>query len=235
MFRPPWQWPQTDVRVIGANKRFFVHTVYISMSRQLTVDGDLNELPTLFYCKSNANNQKYVIIDSAESKTRKRKYPFFRKYFASQIDTQQVERRIVSMLYKQHNKKLLRIYRVTRTYYDAELLVTHHNDTSQQVKEIEENLDALHSLGIVYVDLKGDNMGYSTTDKRWKIFDFDSSGLVNKAGQWTVEAPYHYKYKTVCNMFTEPKVADIYNTPKCSIPPLEIDTILFHTWSKTRP
>jgi hypothetical protein len=38
--------------------------------------------------------------------------------------------------------------------------------------------DFLQGLGIMYVDWKLDNIGKSLIDGKYKLFDFDASGLV---------------------------------------------------------
>jgi hypothetical protein len=52
--------------------------------------------------------------------------------------------------------------------------------------------DFLQSLGIMYMDWKFDNIGRSK-DGLYKLFDFDSSGLINTTtSEWLLE-PLHIK------------------------------------------
>ena len=60
-------------------------------------------------------------------------------------------------------------------------------------RDLEAALSQLHSLCIVYIDLHIGNVGWSTKDQCWKIFDFDHSGILkNDAGvcledEWEIE------------------------------------------------
>ncbi len=62
--------------------------------------------------------------------------------------------------------------------YGAEMLIPYHNDESTKATDIWAALQQLHSIGIIYADMKSDNMGYSVTDQCWKLFDFDGCGIV---------------------------------------------------------
>lgn len=114
---------------------------------------------------------------------------FFRKMITS--DTERV---IASLLLNTNVPNVVRVYRVTDTHYDAELLVPYHDDDTSQASDIRAALDQLHSLGIVYLDLKRDNMGYSTTDNCWKLFDFDGCGTLLKHDVWDNVPPSYKTY-----------------------------------------
>jgi len=47
------------------------------------------------------------------------------------------------------------------------------------MEDLKLGLEQLHTLGVVYIDIKVDNIGYSTLDKVYKIFDFNCSGIVD--------------------------------------------------------
>ena len=130
---------------------------------------------------------------------------FFRKHFAINVNKNGIktitndsfiEKMIVSIIEaEQKDDRLIKIYGIADEYYDAELLNIHHNDKfNKLIYEIAGNLESLHELNIIYVDLKQDNMGYSSIDNRWKLIDFDCSGICNsKKTEWQsgAEAPFH--------------------------------------------
>jgi len=70
-------------------------------------------------------------------------------------------------------------------------------------RDLEAALSQLHSLCIVYIDLHIGNVGWSTKDQCWKIFDFDHSGILkNDAGvciedEWEIEPEEAIKYRTI--------------------------------------
>ena len=70
-------------------------------------------------------------------------------------------------------------------------------------RDLESALSQLHSLCIVYIDLHIGNVGWSTKDQCWKIFDFDHSGILkNDAGvciedEWEIEPEEAIKYRTI--------------------------------------
>ena len=98
--------------------------------------------------------------------------PFFRKYYLNDN-----EKQIVKLLFNQNKSNILRIFRIEEDYYDAELLDLFYNDITHLNDHIKSNLDSFHDLNIIYIDLKDDNIGYSHSDKCWKLFDFDCSGI----------------------------------------------------------
>lgn len=90
---------------------------------------------------------------------------------------------------------VVKILNVTKKYYDQEFLTKVDKidfKVKKAVSDIKKGIIQLNKLGIIYLDLKEDNLGYSENDKKWKIFDFDSSGvyLYNK---WIIEPPYYKK------------------------------------------
>ena len=53
----------------------------------------------------------------------------------------------------------------------------------------------LNNMGIVYIDYKLDNIGIDYNGN-YKLFDFDSSGIVNKTeNKWMIEPPNHFVYR----------------------------------------
>lgn len=166
--------------------------------------------------------------------------PFFRKYFNGEIDGSANEQAIVKLIKEQQDAgnflDLIRIFEITDDYYDAELLETYAQDETRLFPDIKHQLDRLHELHIVYIDIKQDNMGISSIDHKWKLFDFDSSGICNDAGQsWKMEAPFHIYYKMAFNTYFDLKQEDVFYIKKGQgeIKPLyEIDHILYEMFKK---
>lgn len=168
------------------------------------------------------------------------KIPFFRKYFNSEIDGSDNEKYIVHLIKTQQDKgkylDLVRILRITEKYYDAELLDLYFADKTNLLQNIKNNLDLLHELNIIYIDVKTDNTGYSHIDKKWKLFDFDSSGVCSDSGNsWNIEAPFHFAYKKAFDDYFNLQSKDIFYVKKENreIKPLSrIDDILFEKFKK---
>lgn len=123
-------------------------------------------------------------------------------------------------------KELIHIYGVDKyaRFYDAEFLNTCHPYYENIVKDVQACLDVLHKLSIVYIDIKGDNIGWSQRDQRWKLFDFDCSGLCSKDGKhWTLAPPYNDTYARACNFAPNPETAQPY-------PLTELDKIIYDEW-----
>ena len=192
------------------------------MSRQMNKDGDFEDLPGLFYTRQ---NNAWALCEEDNANTTK--HPFFRKYFNEARNERAIAKIIQTA--NAETSLLIRIYNVTKDYYDAELLDKYHDDKARMIKQIKRNLQKLHEHNVVYVDLKDDNMGYSTIDKRWKLYDFDCSGVIRANGKWKIEAPYYFQYKRACKTHTQSD-RDAFDVPKCDITPLEIDAILFNDW-----
>lgn len=107
-----------------------------------------------------------------------------------------VEREIAHVIQQHSPANIVKVYDVFPGYIDMEKLDLFHCDTSNQATDIFNGLEQLHALHIVYIDLKPDNIGYSHSDQKWKIFDFDASGIVNKQGtQWIIPPPHLYNYR----------------------------------------
>ena len=148
------------------------------------------------------------------------------------------EKDIVSLIHTKQNQDnifnvLVRIFKVTDTYYDTELLDLCYSDKSTMLHDIHESLKRLHSLNIIYIDLKEDNIGYSHIDKRWKIFDFDVSGLSNDSfTEWVKEPPFYYAYKTAFKKYFQLSKDALYikKNGKEILPLTKIDDIIYNIW-----
>jgi serine/threonine protein kinase len=123
--------------------------------------------------------------------------PFFRKEFYQDSNN---EREIVRIIKKNTFKNVVNIYTVDHKYYDAELLNTSITLTDEVVNKIISDMEdaktELQNKGIIYIDWKPDNLGFSVNDNVYKIFDFDSSGIISKQCQeWIRPPPHRWLYK----------------------------------------
>lgn len=100
---------------------------------------------------------------------------FFRKFSRDEN-----ELTICRLLKENPHENIVNIYDVYGNYIDMELLLYQHPTTQQLQSVISKALDHLHKLNIVYIDIKNDNIGYSSDTNTYKIFDFDMSGIVSE-------------------------------------------------------
>jgi serine/threonine protein kinase len=128
--------------------------------------------------------------------------------FCKEVDledpTAQLELKIAQMLLEKPQSNVVSIVKVVPenidcrpAHYDAEVLDINYVDTApdsaaKKIADIKAALQQLHSLGVIYLDIKSENMGYSHDNNCWKLFDFDCCGLVEKAEtctKWKCEPP----------------------------------------------
>ena len=89
------------------------------------------------------------------------------------------------------------IYTIYEDRYDIEYLdTTNELHRKRRTDDIVSALEQLHAIGIVFVDYTNDNVGYSTIDKVWKLFDFDCSGVIDEHGEWKLEPPESHALTT---------------------------------------
>ena len=142
--------------------------------------------------------------------------PFFRKiFYYSDPPTEQqkhvvlAENKIVKILMKNPYPNIVKYFTVNKKFVDMEELDTCCINI-KKVKEIMRNVkDFLQSLGILYIDWKFDNIGRGV-DGEYKLFDFDSSGIINlNNNEWIVKPVPFWSYRhAIENGFTEPKQID---------------------------
>ena len=134
---------------------------------------------------------------------------FFRKYGASIA-----EHAICKILKNNPHPNIVKIYRITDSYVDIELLTPIISDKDYDKKTmISEALlakDHLQSLGIMYIDWKPDNIGISA-DGKYKVFDFDLSGITTPDSKKWERAPASYSWsyrQAIANGLKNPKEID---------------------------
>ena len=125
-----------------------------------------------------------VSICFVKINARYKKLPLFRKAAKAH------ELAIVKIIKEKQPRNVATIYNVSEDQYDAEYLdIQHNEDRNRRTSDIASALEQLHAIGIVFVDYTNDNVGYSTIDKVWKLFDFDCSGAIDEQGEWKLEPP----------------------------------------------
>jgi len=147
-----------------------------------TLDGDITEDPEILF---EGNN-------------------FFRK-----ITDSNQEKEICKLLMKNPHKNIIKIYDVTNTYIDMELLNTDiiSEDMSKFKNKMKEVKTYLQEMGIIYIDWKLDNTGMSN-DGEFKLFDFDSSGLIDiETKEWKIKPPEWWSYSNAIENGIETPVA----------------------------
>jgi serine/threonine protein kinase len=116
--------------------------------------------------------------------------PFFRKLYPiekKENDTRYIERKIVEILMNNPHPNIVTFYDVNDRYLDMEQLNTPHSnpdfydnfkdETPIIIEAMIEVKDFLQKLGIMYIDWKFDNIAKGD-DGKYKLFDFDASGIV---------------------------------------------------------
>lgn len=93
------------------------------------------------------------------------------------------------------NPYIVTIYDVNidNSTVDMELLNTNYEMNDENIAKIQrtikEALQHLHSINIMYIDWKYDNIGL-TSDGTFKLFDFDSSGIATSDNkEWLIRKP----------------------------------------------
>lgn len=131
---------------------------------------------------------------------------FFRKYGApysakAHIYSNHVEKTIIKILMEHSHPNIVTYYKLCDDYIDMEQVSTSKSDplynpiTCQEIIETQQVMtrvkDFLQDLGIMYIDWKFDNLGKSV-DGKYKLFDFDASGLIDLTTKEWILTPQHY-------------------------------------------
>lgn len=132
-------------------------------------------------------------------------YDIFRKEIDVDSPSGATELEIAKRLLKCPMPNIVCIYDVQEgldgiSWIDMEYLDDTYKRLSTYVDDLKSGLEQLHTIGVVYIDIKSDNIGYSSKDNKFKIFDFDCSGIVDiqSPTKWERE-PFHdsFKYKVL--------------------------------------
>ena len=118
--------------------------------------------------------------------------PFFRK-----MSNHPKEIELCKLLMKHPHENIIKIYDVGNNYLDMELLNTSMDGVDMiEIKKVFTDVKQyLQNLGIIYIDWKLDNIGIGK-DGKYKLFDFDASGLINiENNEWIIPPPPYFSYK----------------------------------------
>ena len=131
----------------------------------------------------------------------------FRKMTSSKAELE------ISKLIKENpHQNIVKIYHVGDDYVDMELTEPNYDMEIEKIKEIMTGVkDHLQSIGVIYIDWKPDNMGVGE-DGKLKLFDFDTSGIIDiHTGEWKVEPHHYWSYNQAIDAgHTEPIDIDNY-------------------------
>lgn len=125
--------------------------------------------------------------------------PFFRKMTNTQVELEIC--RQLQTATKKH-KNIITIYHVGFDFVDMELLDEIYGgkqldkeETDRIIETMRELKTELQAVGIVYIDWKIDNIGFSNTDNTYKLFDFDCSGIMNlETKEWKKTPKMYFSY-----------------------------------------
>jgi len=171
----------------------------------------------------NENGDDFILSDDL----RNNKVPFFRKMSPPEnhsnvenIELSNNEKKIIEILINNPHPNIVKYYRIHDKFIDMELLDL-KKDFKKHKKEIikimENVKQHLQQFGIIYIDWKFDNIGYSKKNRTYKLFDFDVSGLINiKTNEWIIKPPEYWNYN--------------YAIKNYKSDPEEIDDFCFNYW-----
>ncbi len=123
------------------------------------------------------------------------------------------EKKICEIIMKNPHNNIVKIHDVTNNYIEMELLNTSINQ--EDIVNIENVMTEvktyLHSLGIMYIDWKLDNIGIGD-DGQYKLFDFDTSGIIDiETNEWIINPPKYWSYnEAIKNGMESPVDIDNY-------------------------
>lgn len=162
-----WEWCGKSVFSMNKMSKLYIYDI----------EGDINEEP----------------IES--------EYNIFRKVIDLNIPDGKTELEIAKKILKCPMRNVVRIYDVHDemngiSWIDMEYLENDNKLISVYLEDFKQGIKQLHSLGVVYIDIKEDNIGYSHIDRVYKIFDFNCSGIVDTQSpkEWKKQ-PYNNSFK----------------------------------------
>jgi serine/threonine protein kinase len=129
---------------------------------------------------------------------------FFRKY----SEPGGIELDIAQRIKSSPHPNIVKIYKIGPDYFDMEKVDISINldDLRNSRTELKSAKNHLHSLKVVYLDWKRDNMGFGT-DGKVKIFDFNMSGTFSKSRScfitkngWNRKAISGYRLRNAVNI-----------------------------------
>lgn len=111
------------------------------------------------------------------------------------------EIKICQLLKNNPHTNIITIYDITKNHIDMELLnIDIDNININEIKKVMKDVKTyMHTLGIIYIDWKLDNIGIDNNGQL-KLFDFNVSGLINiNTNEWIIEPPKYWSYNKAIN------------------------------------
>ena len=149
------------------------------------------------------------------------------KEIFKKMTNNEIEKKICKILMENPHKNIVKIYEIGNDYIKMELLKTNLDDINgNTIKEkMNEIKNYLQGLGIMYIDWKLDNVGISE-DGELKLFDFNSSGLLEPT-KWENNPPEYYFYKkAIENGARTPIGIDNYIFENTDFTPIDFSNIV---------
>ena len=169
-----------------------------------------------------ARNVSTIYDDGDLTKTKETFHgkPFFRKLFfysnpPKPLELYRVlaETTIVHMLMEHPHPNVVSYFRINHQYVDMEKVSIKVASLEDVLPDMLQAKVFLHSLGIMYMDWKLDNIGKSR--KGYKLFDFDGSGIAVH-GKWKLKpAPYWSFKEAIKQGLTDPLEMDNWSFHNC--------------------
>jgi hypothetical protein len=143
------------------------------------------------------------------------------KYYFRKVGPCPLEYKIVKIISQRPHTNIVNFFVINTISLDMEILDTEFNisNEAQALKLITDMKNARNHLlsnGIVYIDWKLDNIGWSEEEQVFKLFDFDVSGIYDiKTSRWINEPNKYFAYNlAVKNNITDPVGIDSFNFNK---------------------
>lgn len=134
----------------------------------------------------------------------------FRKMLNPLRHDSMVEMEIAKCVLNNPMPNVVTVYDVVHTdkecYIDMEDLDVLSFTWRHCISDVIKGLEQLHTINIVYIDIKKDNVGFSHTNGVYKLFDFDCSGIVEASN------PKQWRYRPDTNCFIYNKSMQYENT-----------------------
>ena len=137
--------------------------------------------------------------------------PLYKYLNHEHIELSNNEKKLIRILMNYPHPNIVTYYKIHDRYIDMELLET-KKDKKIIIKIMKNVKSYLQDLGIIYIDWKFDNIGYSKKDRTYKLFDFDVSGLIDtKTNKWIIKPPNYWSYdNAIKHKKTDPNEIDDY-------------------------
>ncbi len=143
------------------------------------------------------------------------------KYYFRKVGPSSLEFKIATIISKIPHPNIVNFFVINSISLDMEILDTEFQISNEAkalklITDMKNARNHLLSNGIVYIDWKLDNIGWSEEEQVFKLFDFDVSGIYDiKTSRWINEPEKYFAYNlAVKNNITDPIGIDSFNFNK---------------------